>query len=370
MTVGWFSPMPPARTGVADYSAALFTELQKRTQIKIAPIACDVPIYHVGNNQLHGQIYQRALLQPGVVVLHDAVLHHFYLGSFRKNEYIQEFVFNYGEFARKEAESLWLDRPLSAQDPRYFSRPMLRRVVSAASAVVVHNPAAAKAVREHAPLASICEIGHFYEPGAVPSAVRRAAFREQIGASQKNGFVFAIFGYLRESKRLITILKAFNRLHRLQPHTCLVVAGEFVSQDLERSSADLLKQPGICRLPHLSPKDFELAASSVDCCLNLRYPTAGETSGIAIRLMGAGKPVIVTEGEEWDRFPAEALFRIPPGAAEPEALFQAMAALTLRPDLARYMGSLAANHIQRYHSLSAAGTAYWNLLCHNFASRS
>ena len=361
--------MPPARTGVADYSVALLTQLQKQTEIEIESITCDVPVYHIGNNQLHRSIYQRALRRPGVVVIHDAVLQHFYLGSFRKSEYIEEFIFNYGEFALHEAESLWLDRPLSAQDPRYFNRPMLRRVVSTASAVVVHNPAAAKAVREHAPLASICEISHLYEPGERPSDIRCTAFRDQIGAGQ-NGFVFAIFGFLRESKRLNTILKTFERLHRMQPQTRLVVAGEFVSQDLERSSAEKLKQPGICRLSHLSPEDLKLAAASVDCCLNLRYPTAGETSGIAIRLMGAGKPVIVTEGEEWDRFPAEALFRIPSGAAEPEALFQAMATLTLRPDLARYMGSLAANHIQRYHSLSAAGTAYWNLLCHTFESRS
>jgi hypothetical protein len=35
----------------------------------------------------------------------------------------------------------------------------------------------------------------------------------------------------------------------------------------------------------------------VDACINLRYPAAGETSGIAIRLMGIGKPVLLTDGE-------------------------------------------------------------------------
>ena len=369
MTVGWYSPLPPARTGVADYSAAILRELGRYGRIQVESNTCDLPVYHIGNNQLHSSTYQRALRQPGVVVLHDAVLHHFYLGSFRKNEYLDEFVYNYGEFSREEAESLWLDRSLSAQDPRYFNRPMLRRIAAGARAVIVHNPATARAVTEHAASARVSEIPHFCDQVQPLAANQIAAFRERIGAPQ-NGFVFAVFGYLRESKRLIPILKAFQRLHVQCPETRLLVAGQFVSQDLERNAAVLLQQPGLCRLPHLAPADFDLAAAAVDCCVNLRYPAAGETSGIAIRLMGAGKPVIVTEGDEWDRFPNEALFRIPAGAAEPEALFQSMAALQLRPDLARHMGGLAAKHIQRYHSLSAAGTEYWNLLCRTFASHS
>ena len=45
-----------------------------------APETCDVALYHVGNNALHREIYQRALTNPGVVVLHDAVLQHLLLG--------------------------------------------------------------------------------------------------------------------------------------------------------------------------------------------------------------------------------------------------------------------------------------------------
>ncbi len=368
MTVGWYAPLPPAPSGVADYAATLATELQKHGRIDNSCDTCDIHVYHIGNNQLHKPMHDTALRLPGVVVLHDAVLHHYYLGSFPQNHYLDEFTYNYGQFARVEAELLWHDRSLSAQDRRYFERPLLRRIAAGAKAVIVHNPAAARAVREHAPAVPIREIAHFYHPSAPPPLDRIAAFRQQIGAPP-NGFVFAIFGYLRESKRLIPILKAFDRLHRLRPETRLLVAGQFVSQELARGAEDLMRRPGIHVLPHLAQDIFNLAAASVDCCLNLRYPTAGETSGIAIRLMGAAKPVIVTDGEEWVRFPEEAVFRIPAGPAEPEALFQAMSALALRPELARHMGVYAALHIQRYHSLSAVGAEYWDFLCHTYASR-
>ena len=40
--VGFFSPLPPARTGVADYAAALWSELRHRGDVRVAPQRCDV----------------------------------------------------------------------------------------------------------------------------------------------------------------------------------------------------------------------------------------------------------------------------------------------------------------------------------------
>ncbi len=84
MTVGFFSPLPPARSGVADYSAELLRALEidePLGAVKVNARDADVPLYHLGNNPLHGEIYRHALETPGVTVLHDAVLHHFFLGS-------------------------------------------------------------------------------------------------------------------------------------------------------------------------------------------------------------------------------------------------------------------------------------------------
>ena len=103
MTAGFYSPLPPARTGVADYAAALLTGLRAFGAVEVAPARCDAALYHIGNNGLHAAIYQRALEQPGVVVLHDAVLHHFLLGQLDEAAYVQEFVFNYGEWTRGPA---------------------------------------------------------------------------------------------------------------------------------------------------------------------------------------------------------------------------------------------------------------------------
>lgn len=362
MTAGFYSPLPPARTGVADYAAVLLAELRRRGRVSIAPRRCDVALYHLGNNALHAVFYRRALAQPGVVVLHDTVLHHFLLGQLREAAYLDEFVYNYGEWSRDLARDLWRGRAASAADSRYFEFPILRRIAEKARAVVVHNPAAAEAVRKHAPQARVIEIPHLFQPPELPPLAEMLRFRDRLGVPQAF-FLFGVFGYLRESKRLASVLQAFAEVHRELPGTALLVAGQFVSSDLERAVAPLLASPGVVRLPYLPERDFWMAAGAVDACINLRYPAAGEASGIAIRLMGIGKPVLLTDGPESVGFPEDACIRVAPGVGERDSLRQHMILLTSMNEVARAIGQRGAGHVQAHHRVNQVGERYWNLLC-------
>jgi len=365
MTVGFYSPMPPARTGVADYAAALQAELRRHGRVKIAsgvsPGPCDVALYHLGNNALHAEIYRRALERPGVVTLHDAVLHHFLLGQLDEAAYIEEFVYNYGEWNRTLAGELWRGRAASAADSRYFRYAMLRRVAERARAVVVHNPEAARAVKEHAPQARVVEIPHLFQAPPLAGEEEIARYRRRLGV-EPGTFLFGVFGFLRESKRLPAVLGAFADLHRENPRTALLVAGQFVSTDLERAVEPLMGAAGVVRLGYLAEREFWLAAAAVDACINLRYPGAGETSGIAIRLMGIGKPVLVTDAAECARFPEDACLRIAPGVAERESLRQHMILLTSVSEVARAIGRRAAAHVGAHHRVDLIGSRYWDLL--------
>ena len=212
MTVGFFSPLPPARTGVADYAAALLTELRRHGHVEVAPARCDAALYHLGNNGLHAEIYRRALASPGVVVLHDAVLNHFFLGQLTETEYVDEFVYNYGEWNRALGRELWRERAGSAADERYFRYPMLKRAAERARAVVVHNPAAALAVKDHAAGARVVEIPHLFAPPQLPDEAAVLRYRASLGVAP-DAFLFGVFGYLRESKRVPSVLEAFAAVH-------------------------------------------------------------------------------------------------------------------------------------------------------------
>ena len=362
MTVGFYAPLPPEHTGVADYAAALLEGLRRHGQVEVAPERCDIALYHVGNNALHAGIYSRALQCPGVVILHDAVLNHFLLGQLDEEAYVEEFVYNYGEWHRGLARELWRGRAGSASDSRYFDYPMLRRLAERALTVVVHNRAAARAVLAHAPEARVAGIPHLFAMPELPSEAAAIRFRQGLGV-EPDVFLFGVFGYLRESKRLVTVLRAHRELRRGGAKAALLVAGEFVSSDLERAAEPLLAEPGVVRLPHLSEREFWMAAAAVDACINLRYPAAGETSGIAIRMMGIGKPVLVTDSEECAGIPEDACVRVAPGAAELDSLTAHMLLLTSMTEVARAIGRRGAAHILAQHRVEAISRQYWELMC-------
>ncbi|HEX8986282.1 MAG TPA: hypothetical protein VF767_12630 [Bryobacteraceae bacterium] len=361
MKVGYFSPLPPARTGVADYSAMLIPALREVCEVALCAEDADICLYQLGNNLLHRDIYELALRRPGVAVLHDAVLHHFFLGMLDRDAYVEEFVYNYGEFRRGHALALWEARRRSGHDPRYFEYGMLRRVAERALAVVVHNPAAARIVERHVPGARVAEIPHLFAAAQEPPAGEIAAWRARHGVAP-GMFLFGVFGYLRESKRLHTVLRAVERARALGAPAALLVAGDFVSGDLECALKPMLEAPYVLREPHSSPARFLLLTGAVDACVNLKCPTAGETSGITIRLMGIGKPVLISEGEENARFPRDACVRIDPGVAELPMLVEYMVWLTEHPRQAREIGRRAAAHIADHHAPARVARAYFELL--------
>ena len=114
---------------MADYAAALLAELRehgaRRGGRRRAAMSRSITS---ATTRCMPRSTARALERPGVVVLHDAVLHHFFLGQLSEPRYVDEFVYNYGEWNRGLARDLWRGRAASGADDRYFDYPMLKRV--------------------------------------------------------------------------------------------------------------------------------------------------------------------------------------------------------------------------------------------------
>ena len=89
LRVAYFSPLPPERSGIADYSALLLPALEKRLDVSVVrrgakkpPRGTDVcPLPR--RQQPRGARLDRGrapAARPGMVVLHDFVLHHLVAG--------------------------------------------------------------------------------------------------------------------------------------------------------------------------------------------------------------------------------------------------------------------------------------------------
>ena len=231
------------------------------------------------------------------------------------------------------------------------------------SGVIVHNPGAAAIVCGVSNSATPVEvIPHFCEIKEPPEAAETARFRQRLGIDT-GVTLFGIFGYLREPKRILPCIQTFKKFHAARPLTALLLAGEVVSGDLARLLETEAAHPAIYRIGHLNEEDFRTAGAAVDCCLNLRYPGVGETSGIAVQLMGLGKPVIVTDSAENADYPREAVLRVTPGVAEAAELFDHMSLVTEFPAVAREIGSAARLHIGKHHALDTVARRFWEVLC-------
>ena len=174
--------MPPSKSGIADYSAALAEELSKRTDLTVFgsepknfdPSRFDISLYQLGNNPYHSFVYEGALRHPGVVVMHESNLHHLITDlTIRRGDwdaYGEECAFNGGTEARDFALRV---RNLEV-GPDYDGLPMTKRLLRHSRGVVAHprplsrSQAQASTTRSRAHRPPFRSRGLTWEPRARP----------------------------------------------------------------------------------------------------------------------------------------------------------------------------------------------------------
>ena len=366
MRVAFFSPLPPARSGIADYSEALVEALRPLVDLEVfssgsqsfAPAGFDAILYQVGNNGFHDFVYETALRYPGVVVLHESNLHHLIADlTIRRGDwdaYLRECEYNGGAAAREYAERV---RRLEV-GPDYEGLPMLRRLLGSARGVVVHSRFMEREVRAAGFAGPVAVIPH----GAWIPVADRNGYRPRLGLDELTPLI-GIFGFLKPYKRIAESLRAFRRLVRLAPNARLILVGEphpeFAVEPLIQSmglSADV-------RVLGFTPIDeFVGYLSACDIVLNLRYPTVGESSGTLLRSLGLGKAVLVSEVGSFAEFPDEVCLKVPVGPGEEDLIFEYLNLLVSRPEVAKALGARAKDYVARECNWNAVARRYQQFL--------
>lgn len=345
LKIAHFTPLPPARSGIADYSAALNDSLSRLAAVDTytaAPAsfdaaAYDAILYQVGNNGDHEFVYEAALAHPGIVVLHEANLHHLLTDlTIRRQDwdaYVEACAYDGGEPARAFAERV---RRLEV-GPDYDGVPMLRRLLESARAVVVHSDAVAREVRAAGFAGPIARIPH----GAWLPDGDRMGYRQRLGLDESVPLL-GVFGYLKPYKRVAQSLRAFRRLVRLHPEARLILCGEAHPElPVESMIRSLGIEENVRLLGYVPIEEFAGYISACDIVLNLRYPTVGESSGTLLRSLGLGKAVIVSDVGSFAEFPDSICLKAPVDAAEEQMLFEYLNLLVSRPQAARALGARA-----------------------------
>jgi len=366
MRVAFFSPLPPSKSGIADYSAALLGPLRREAQVEVFqgdgrpfdPERFDIALYQIGNNPFHGFAYEAALRHPGVVVMHEAHLHHLIADlTIRRGDwdaYLREAEYNGGERALEYARRV---RALEV-GPDYDGLPMLRRLLESSRAVIGHSRFVAGEVRKAGFEGPVAVIPH----GAWIPTGDRMGFRHRLGLDESAPLV-GVFGFLKPYKRIAESLRAFRRLVRLVPEAKMILVGEphpeFPAHDMIRA---LGLTPHVRVIGFAPIEDFVGYISACDVVLNLRYPTVGESSGSMLRAMGLGKAVLVSDVGAFSEFPGEICLKVPVGPGEEDYIFEYLNTLVSRPELARAMGRRAREWVERECSWEKVAGRYARFL--------
>jgi SAM-dependent methyltransferase len=111
-------------------------------------------------------------------------------------------------------------------------------------------------------------------------------------------------------------------------------------------------------LGYVPTGDLEQYMATVDICLNLRYPTVGETSGTLQRALGLGRAVIVSDVGAFAELPGDICLKAPVGEGEVDALFEYLNLLTTHPEAGREMGARARHYAASECSWKRVGELY------------
>ncbi len=356
--------MPPAKSGIADYSATLLNELSKVAEVTafaskpehFDPSQFDVALYQIGNNSYHDFCYETALEHPGVVVIHEANLHHLIADITIKrgdwDAYLREVEYDAGPGALEHALRV---RRLEV-GPDYDGVSMLRRLLSRSRAAIVHSDCVKLELVNAGFAGPIARIPH----GAWIPETDRMGYRHRLGLDEATPLI-GVFGFLKPYKRIAESLRAFARLIRVQPDARMILVGEPHPEFPLKTLIQSLDLSAHVRVLGFTPiEDFVGYIGACDIVLNLRYPTVGENSGTLMRSLGLGKAVVVSDVGSFRELPDDICLKAPVDSTEEDTLFEFLNLLTSRSDVRREIGERARAWVER--------ECNWPLVASRYAS--
>ncbi|MFN2544852.1 MAG: methyltransferase domain-containing protein [Actinomycetota bacterium] len=348
MRVAWFTPLPPMPSGIADYSSEIVPYIAERADVDVfcprprlfrrarVPSGAtlrdpkrwnevleryDACFYHLGNNPYHEFVYRTAKDRPGIAVFHDADLHHLIAHSTFESR--RDYA-GYEEILREElgerGERVATLRRLGlATEFEKFVFPLTEHVASRAKGIIVHSEDSRLKMHEIAPHVPISVIPHHAgEPPAEVRSITREEARRRLGIPQ-DAFVVGHLGFITKPKQPGAVVGGFARLYREFPNALLYMVGaDRTGGALSKLVHDLGVAPAVRLAGYVDLEQFYLHLKALDAMINLRYPSAGESSGTFARALAEGRSVIVNNYGSFAEVPGDVALKVEIDAPQPE----------------------------------------------------
>ncbi len=270
----------------------------------------DSLIYNLGDNiNFHKTIYETAIKNPGIVILHDLVMHHFFASYYLDHlhdakGYINEATFSHGEKGNQLAQRI-LDRTAGPvwDKPTMLEFHMAKSAVFSAYGIVVHSKYSKNALVKIANV-PVIQID-FPEPRISQININATSSAD---VSPHNKIRLLTYGVINPNKMIAETVDAIGRNQFLRENVLYNIVGSYSHRTpyVERIIS-LIENYRLQESVHLlgyQPDEilYEQMQRS-DIIINIRNPHFGESSWSLLEALFIGKPVIVWKHGYYDEFP-------------------------------------------------------------------
>jgi len=335
MKLNWFSPVPPAHTAIAHYTAHVLPALAQRAAVTVwtdqtecdAAIEGVVPVqryhperilwaelnyaqmnvYHIGNNPLfHDSIWDVSRRQPGIVVLHDLRLQHFFAALYRNRGDRQGYLAAVRRFYGADGEGAAAQSWDGAVAIEYMAEhyPLTPLAVEGALGVLVHTREAFAVLQE----AQRQPVAYAPLPYAATVRTRLPAVRRT-----EPPYHIVTFGHIGPNRRLDVVLRALAEFPDRRSFR-LDVYGRLWNVEAVRAQLRSLGIAPMVALHGFVPQaQLNRALVGADLAINLRDPTMGEASFSQLQIWDHALPSLVTRAGWYASLSENAVAFVRPG---------------------------------------------------------
>ncbi|MFG6660977.1 glycosyltransferase [Sulfitobacter sp. 915] len=337
-TIHWISPLPPAETDIAHYTARILPALSSHAEVILWTDAdtwdleleryCTVKSFNpdtvlprdftaassgdglevlflnIGNSWVfHAGILRMAQRIPSVVVLHDLAIQELMIeavkgGEWRASVYLAGMEKWYGPSGMAVGRAC-INR---SEQGSVISRKMpgFELALERAFGVLTHTKVAQESVQHRLPHLPCQMLPLPFEVGPKPSEMRTSTGPLRL----------LQFGWIGPNRRLEQVLDALAEMPADFDYR-FDVMGKLWKPDLIYNKIDQLNLSDRVHLHGFVPEPvLEDTLRQAHLVLNLRHPSMGEASGSQLRIWNAGTPAAVTREGWYAELPEDTVYFI------------------------------------------------------------
>jgi|SRR5450830_156152 len=379
--LAYVSPLPPERSGIADYSAELLPELARYYDIDVILaqetvtdtwVAANFPqrdaawfdahahefdriLYHFGNSSYHGHMFGLLERHPGIVVLHDfflsGIVNYLEPAAPYPNAYCRAIYESHGYYALT-------DEIVHGREHSLYQCPANRAVLAQASGMIVHSEHSRELADTWYGAGTSADWQMIPLLRVLPGQIDRVGARRKLGIADGD-FVLCTFGLLGLTKCNDQLLEAWLNSSLGSDERChLVFVGE---NNILQFGRDLVARignhPRIRITGFASQELYRLYLSAADAAVQLRSRSRGETSATVLDCLAYRLPTVINAHGSAAEVADDVAIKLPDRFTEQEL---ADAILRLRHDraLAESLSQRAAAYMRTVHQPAHVGALY------------